>query len=107
MFKRTKELKERKIYELEKEVVELRQCNFQLKKKLEEVTRDEKVCDVYCTGCANLIEEDTYYVRNYRYGYASCSPSPVSQTKKVCALNRKCKDYVAKGDEDDKAIKKD
>ena len=72
MFETKEELRLQKT-SLELRVLELKDIIYQQKKEIMVLRAENHTCSGYCDGCEHLIE-----------------------TERLCALDRKCKDYKAK-----------
>lgn len=79
-----------RIISLESQISDLKGILTRQRMELNELRADEHTCDGYCEGCEHLIKAErigthpVYGIREWR------------TTEKLCALNRKCKDYKAK-----------
>lgn len=66
----------------------------EVEKHLTKRISKEHQCDAMCEGCQHLIEGKELYFPETPYGTASYFPREA--TTRRCALDRTCKDYIAK-----------
>lgn len=78
-----------RIIRLESQISDLNGILTRQRMELNELRADEHTCDGYCEGCEHLIETE-------RIGTHPAYYFRTSFPKRLCALDRKCKDYKAK-----------
>lgn len=92
--KRKYEELEKRLRDAENNLLASESVREEVEKKLKKYMSKEHECDAMCEGCKHLIVGTELYFSPAIYG--GMSHVPRKMTTKRCALDRTCKDYIAK-----------
>lgn len=88
--KRKYEELEKKLRDAEDKLIASESIRKEVEEMLKKYKSNEHECDAMCEGCQHLIDSKEIHVSPYAMGGYR------EYTKKLCALDRTCKDFQAK-----------